>query len=97
LAHADVEGDAGSRGGFLEDHREHLAGERLGFRAGLAGGLTRVRIVHDDAKVAFRYGGKIEKMLGHDVSCLSRDPLRLQRLSRAMTTRGCRLTRPWRR
>ena len=35
LAHADIEGDAGAGGGLFEDHRQHLAGERLVSRAGL--------------------------------------------------------------
>ena len=35
LAHADIEGDAGAGRGLLEDHRQHLAGQRLVGGAGL--------------------------------------------------------------
>jgi hypothetical protein len=64
LAHADIEGDAGAGRGLFEDHRQHLAGERLVALPGLEGLLAGNGVVHDDPEVGRRDCGEIEEVFG---------------------------------
>ena len=51
LAHADVKRHAGTGRRLLEDHRQHLAGERLVGRAGLGRQLPCERVIEDHPQV----------------------------------------------
>src|SRR5690606_32987485 len=62
LAHADIEGNAGTRRRLLEDHRQHLAGQRLVGLARLQPVLARARIVENRPQLARRNVGKIGEM-----------------------------------
>ena len=56
LAHADVEGDARARRRLVEDHRQHLAVERLRALAGLQPRLARGGVVEHAAQLGRRNG-----------------------------------------